>query len=91
MASYQNLSVIQWNVRGIVSKRRRLKFWPICKDDLFVFQETFLKTDISYSIKNIIIYRYDRTVGRGGGLLVAVRNSFSSVDFRADIPPLPWC
>ena len=89
MASNHNLSLIQWNVRGLVPKSHWLKFWQFCKADIFAFQETFLKPDISFSIKNMIIYRYDRTISRGGGLLVAVRNRFSSADISNDIPPSP--
>lgn len=75
--------IIQWNVRGIRQKRTWLSLSPFCSAEIFVFQESFLKPDVDFSIPNKTIYRNDRS-GRGGGLLTAVCCRFPSVKLDLD-------
>ena len=76
------------NVRGLRTKLDDLKFAILCSAvqyDILVFVETWLNSSISSSelgLTNFNIFRSDRSsstssFSRGGGVLIAIRNSLS--------------
>lgn len=72
-----NLTILQWNIRGINSKKGELL--NIIKDiDLISICETWLSTDFHFSIPGFIVYRKDSSRPRFSGLCVLVKDNLRS-------------
>lgn len=70
--------IIHWNCHSIKSKRSWLKNQFFTNSSIILLQETFLKPIDNLPITEKIIYRKDRTHGRGGGLLTAIDRNLPS-------------
>ena len=73
-----NIRILQWNFRSIRNKVNILNCTLFFSPDILVLQETCLRSDSYLDIPPKILYRLDRCVRPGGGLLIAVNASFSS-------------
>ena len=85
--SKQNLTVFYANVRSLSNKLNEFKSAVFENDyDICVINESWLKTEIpnKHILENYDIYRNDRQ-GRGGGVLIAVKNHYKSIiKFKSD-------
>lgn len=83
------LSVVFTNIRSVLNKRDELQnFIESAQADVIVLTETWLNPDIEDnelfdSVASFNVYRCDRVGRRGGGVLIAVRNTLSS--FRVNV------
>lgn len=64
------LNAAIWNANGIISKKNELRFYLSNeKIDLIIISETKLKPNVAFKIPNYLVYRKDREINRGGGVL----------------------
>lgn len=83
------LPVVFTNIRSVLNKRDELQnFIESAQADVIVLTETWLNPDIEDnelfdSVASFNVYRCDRVGRRGGGVLIAVRNTLSS--FRVNV------
>lgn len=92
MDSYDELSVYYQNTRGINTKLSKVYEGLLTNNyDIVLFTETWLSPSVSNSEfvdNNYIIFRQDRKSKRGGGSLVALKNSFSATPLNINIPDI---
>lgn len=71
----QSIKMIQWNCRGIRGKvieiESMLKFFEV---DIFILSETLLQPDTHFSFNGYQIFRKERNIALGGGVMIMVRN-----------------
>lgn len=87
--SESHFSVYVQNVRGLGSKHKRFYCTSSAYDyDIVILTETWLKNshhDAEYFDDSFSVYRKDRLNRRGGGVLIALKNSiFSSEQIDID-------
>lgn len=81
-----SLKIITWNANSIRDKKLELiHFIQQHKPDVLLFQETFLKPQINFSIPNYTTYRSDRLTGRGGGTAITINKNID----HSHLPNLP--
>lgn len=73
----KNLTIIQWNIRGINSKKGELMN-IIGNSDLISICETWLSPDFHFSIPGFIIYRKDSSRPRSSGLCILAKDNLRS-------------
>lgn len=83
----KELSIFQWNCRGVFNKREVLAD-HLDSFDIFAFSETWLTPERKLFFKNHHIIRRDGTSNHSGGVLLAVRRNIA---FRKveSIPSFP--
>ena len=83
-------SIIQWNCRGLKKKLEEIQL--LIKEHnpvAFCIQETMLKDDDSFSIKNYAIYKYTPPIANGkasGGVCILVRNDIPHSEVQIQTP-----
>lgn len=85
--------ITHWNCNSIKNKRTWLKNKFFANSSVILLQETFLKSIDQLTIKEKIIYRKDRTHGRGGGLLTAIDRNLPSQPVNLNLRnpgPIEW-
>ena len=78
---YINIRILQWSCHSIHNKVNPFNCTLFAAYDILVLQETFLYSDIYLDIPRKILYRCERCVRPGSGLLIAVNDSLSSSHF----------
>lgn len=77
-----NFSFFYQNVRGMRTKSKLImRNVGTCVFDVIIFTETWLGSEIyshEFFPKKFDVFRYDRTVSRGGGVLIAVNSETMS-------------
>lgn len=70
-----SLNICQWNCRGVRGKIFELEQFAN-NWDIFMLIETFLKPEQhSFQIRGFNTVRFDRIMGRGGGIAILVKNN----------------
>ena len=83
-------SIIQWNCRGLKKKLEEIQLLikelnPVA----FCIQETMLKDDDPFSVKNYAIYKYTPPIANGkasGGVCILVRNDIPHSEVQIQTP-----
>ncbi|GFW16847.1 transposable element Tc1 transposase [Trichonephila clavipes] len=80
------MNIIQWNARGIKNKRPDILFAPIFqKASILIIQETWLHPNDIFTIPNKNIFRIDREIKRGGGLMIVLNKDISAIKIFSEI------
>lgn len=77
-----------WNAQGISNKTKQTQLGLLLGEksiDICLLAETFLKSHHSFSMRNFIIYRNDRTHQAHGGVALAIRKTIK----HKTISPFP--
>ena len=70
----KNLRLLQWNCLSL--RQRKSQLLSISSDfDIILLCETWLNPPDHFSLKDFVIIRTDRLVGRGGGTAICVRRN----------------
>ena len=86
---HNSLKLYYQNVRGLRTKTKEFFLAVIDNDyDIIVLTETWLSSDI-YDAElfsaNYVVFRYDRALSRGGGVLIAVKSIFICKTINLDL------
>ena len=75
---YNQLKTTQLNIQSISNCQKQLNLELYFKEnyiDIFSLNETFLKTDFKFELKNYFIYRKDRCTSSRGGVALLINKS----------------
>lgn len=75
------LKLTQWNCQSVGNKRPELEF-RAQDSDIWLLSETWLRKGDRINIRNFDCKRRDRSLGRGGGVAILIKNNieYSQVD-----------
>ena len=75
---YDNINIIQWNVRSILARLPSLqRLLSVHKCSIALLSETWLLPSRSFSLPQFKTYRSDRSDGYGG-VVIVIHNSLKS-------------
>ena len=90
-STISSLKILYWNARSY--KQRRLELPSVLKNiDIFICVESWLSS--SDVIRNsdvptgFIVYRKDRTISKGGGILIFIRKNVAFFEIKDIVTPL---
>lgn len=83
--SHKNINIIFWNARSIVNKKGELEMLLNVNVDICIIVESWLsEKHNNFNIAGFKTVRKDRAHGKGGGILILVRNDLA-FKMRSDI------